>query len=62
MHASPARHRVAFALALLGVAVSVVTLVIHTRLAESSAYTSFCNLGGVVNGVVMPAISMNTRP
>jgi protein-disulfide isomerase/uncharacterized membrane protein len=49
MHASPARHRVALALALIGVALSVVTLVIHSRLAEDTAYTSFCNLGGAVN-------------
>jgi uncharacterized membrane protein/predicted DsbA family dithiol-disulfide isomerase len=49
MHASPARHRAALAIALLGVAVSAVTLVVHERLAASAAYTSFCNFGGVVN-------------
>jgi predicted DsbA family dithiol-disulfide isomerase/uncharacterized membrane protein len=48
MPSSPARHRFALALALVGVAVSVFTLVIHQRV-EAGGYTSFCNLGGVVN-------------
>ena len=49
MRPSPTRHRIALVLALLGATVSVVTLVVHARLASGSGYTSFCNLGGVVN-------------
>jgi protein-disulfide isomerase/uncharacterized membrane protein len=46
---SPTRHRVALGLALTGLAVSTYTLVVHQRLAADTGYTSFCNLGGVVN-------------
>lgn len=49
MHASPARHRAALGIALLGVVLSLVTLVVHERLATTTGYTSFCNFGGVVN-------------
>jgi len=49
MSASPTRHRVALALALAGVALSALTLVVHQRLTAGTGYTSFCNLGGVVN-------------
>jgi protein-disulfide isomerase/uncharacterized membrane protein len=49
MSASLARHRVALAIALAGVAVSGLALVIHRRLAAAAGYTSFCNLGGTVN-------------
>jgi predicted DsbA family dithiol-disulfide isomerase/uncharacterized membrane protein len=48
MRSSPTRHRIALALALAGVAVSLFTFVIHHRVA-AGGYTSFCNLGGVVN-------------
>jgi protein-disulfide isomerase/uncharacterized membrane protein len=48
MRPSPTRHRVALLLALLGLALSVVTVVVHERLA-AGGYTSFCNLGSVVN-------------
>ena len=46
---SPTRHRLALVVALLGVAVSALTLVVHERLAAGTGYTSFCNLGGMVN-------------
>jgi protein-disulfide isomerase len=49
MQRSPVRHRVALLLALAGVALSAVTLVIHQRVVAASGYTSFCNLGPVVN-------------
>jgi protein-disulfide isomerase len=49
MRSSPIRHRVALALALAGMAVSALTLVVHRRLGAGTGYTSFCNLGGVVN-------------
>jgi protein-disulfide isomerase len=49
MRHSPARHRIALLVALLGAALSAVTLVVHERLAAGSGYTSFCNLGDVVN-------------
>jgi protein-disulfide isomerase/uncharacterized membrane protein len=49
MRPSPTRHRIALGVALLGVALSTLTLVVHQRLAEGSGYTSFCNFGGVVN-------------
>src|SRR5215470_6792461 len=49
MRPSPIRHRVAFTFALLGVVLSVVTLEVHRRLVAGSGYTSFCNLGGIVN-------------
>src|SRR4029077_8967737 len=43
------RHRVALAIALLGIAVSAFILVIHRRVASDPDYTSFCNLGGTIN-------------
>jgi protein-disulfide isomerase/uncharacterized membrane protein len=49
MPASPTRHRVAIAIALVGVAVSAYTLHVSESLLADSGYTSFCNLGGVVN-------------
>jgi protein-disulfide isomerase/uncharacterized membrane protein len=49
MHPSPTRHRVALAIALLGMAVSAVAFVVHHRVAAEAGYTSFCNLGGVIN-------------
>src|SRR5262245_44149520 len=49
MRASPTRHRVAFAIALIGVAVSAFIFVIHRRIAGDPGYTSFCNLGGAIN-------------
>jgi predicted DsbA family dithiol-disulfide isomerase/uncharacterized membrane protein len=49
MHPSPTRHRAALAIALIGMAVSAVALVVHHRVAAEAGYTSFCNLGGVVN-------------
>ncbi len=49
MPASPTRHRVAVVLALVGVAVSALTWSISSRLAADAGYTSFCNIGGVVN-------------
>jgi uncharacterized membrane protein len=49
MRAGPTRHRIALVVALAGAALSVVTLVVHERLARDSGYTSFCNLGGIVN-------------
>lgn len=49
MHPSPARHRVALVIALLGMVVSGVAFVVHDRVASEAGYTSFCNLGGVVN-------------
>ena len=49
MRQSPTRHRVALALALAGAALSAFTLVVHQRVETDAAYTSFCNLGGVVN-------------
>jgi protein-disulfide isomerase/uncharacterized membrane protein len=49
MRPSPTRHRIALVVALLGAALSGVTLVVHERLAAGSGYTSFCNFGGVVN-------------
>src|SRR2546428_13665208 len=49
MRPSPTRHRIALSLALAGVALSVLALEVHRRLAEGSGYASFCNLGGVVN-------------
>jgi len=47
MRPSPLRHRVALAITLAGLALSAVTLAVHHRVA--AGYTSFCNLGGVVN-------------
>jgi protein-disulfide isomerase/uncharacterized membrane protein len=49
MDSRPTRHRVALVLALLGLAVSGVILDVDRKLATDTAYTSFCNLGGVVN-------------
>ena len=49
MRPSPTRHRLALLVALLGAALSAVTLVVHERLAAGAGYTSFCNFGGVVN-------------
>src|SRR5690349_15469671 len=48
MHPRPTRHRIALVVALLGAALSAVTLVVHERIA-GGGYTSFCNFGGVVN-------------
>src|SRR5262245_60109786 len=47
MPSSPARHRVALAVALAGAALSALTWIVHERLATDAGYTSFCNLGGV---------------
>src|SRR5438445_76523 len=49
MSASPARHRVALAVALAGVALSALTFFVHRRIAADASYTSFCNLGGAIN-------------
>jgi len=49
MRSSPTRHRIALLVALAGAALSAVTLVVHARLESGTGYTSFCNLGGVVN-------------
>src|SRR5690242_11496360 len=49
MHPRPTRHRIALVVALLGVALSAVTLVVHERIEGTAGYTSFCNFGGVVN-------------
>jgi protein-disulfide isomerase/uncharacterized membrane protein len=49
MFQSPTRHRVAFGLALLGLVVSAEILYVEYQLATDSGYTSFCNLGGVIN-------------
>ena len=46
---SPTRHRVAVVLALIGVAVSVLTFLVSSQLVSVDGYTSFCNLGGAVN-------------
>jgi len=47
MRFSPSRHRLALATALVGVALSTLTVVVHQRI--GAGYTSFCNLGEVVN-------------
>jgi protein-disulfide isomerase/uncharacterized membrane protein len=49
MFQSPTRHRVAFGLALLGLVVSAEILYVEHQLATDAGYTSFCNLGGVIN-------------
>jgi protein-disulfide isomerase len=49
MPSSPTRHRVAVVLALVGVAVSVLTLHVTRQLASVDGYTSFCNLGDAIN-------------
>jgi protein-disulfide isomerase len=46
---SPTRHRVAVVLALIGVAVSALTFHVTSQLVSVDGYTSFCNLGSVVN-------------
>ena len=46
---SPTRHRVAVVLALIGVAVSVLTFHVTSQLVSVDGYTSFCNFGSVVN-------------
>jgi len=43
------RHRFALVVALVGIAVSGVIVWVDRRLATETGYTSFCNLGGVVN-------------
>lgn len=45
----PTRHRVALAIALLGVAVSLATWWVGHGLATDASYTSFCNVGGAVS-------------
>jgi protein-disulfide isomerase len=49
MRSGSTRHRVALLVALLGVALSVITLGVHNRLASDPGYTSFCDLGGIVD-------------
>ncbi len=49
MPPSPTRHRVAVVLALVGVAVSALTLYETQQLESVAGYTTFCNLGGAVN-------------
>jgi uncharacterized membrane protein/predicted DsbA family dithiol-disulfide isomerase len=49
MRSSPARHRVALAIALIGVALSAVSLLVHQWVAAGTGYTSFCNFGEVAN-------------
>lgn len=49
MPPSPTRHRVAVVIALVGVAVSAFTLNVGHNLQTDAGYTSFCNLGGVVD-------------
>jgi protein-disulfide isomerase/uncharacterized membrane protein len=50
MPASPTRHRVALAIALLGVVVSGYTLYVEHQLSTTPGWTSFvCNLGGVAS-------------
>src|SRR5689334_19426927 len=49
MPSGSTRHRIALVVALAGAALSTVTVVVHERLASGSGYTSFCNLGGIVN-------------
>jgi protein-disulfide isomerase/uncharacterized membrane protein len=49
MRPSPTRHRIAVAIALVGIALAAVTLVVSQRLAGEAGYTSFCNLGSTVN-------------
>src|SRR5262245_26758814 len=43
------RHRIALAIALVGAALTALTLLVHERVAAGAGYTSFCNFGGVVN-------------
>src|SRR5437867_70934 len=49
MRSGRTRHRVALAVGLLGVALSAVTLGVHHRLTADPGYTSFCDLGGIVD-------------
>jgi protein-disulfide isomerase/uncharacterized membrane protein len=49
MPPSPTRHRVAVVLALVGVAVSALTLYVTRQLTSVDGYTSFCNLGGAID-------------
>ena len=49
MSSSSTRHRVALAIAFLGVAVSGVILYEELQLANVPGHSAFCNLGGVVN-------------
>lgn len=49
MRSGTTRHRVALVVALFGVALSAITLDVHHRLSAESGYTSFCNLGGIVD-------------
>lgn len=49
MSQRPTRHRVALAIALVGVAVSLATWWVGHGLATDASYTSFCNVGGAVN-------------
>jgi len=49
MAPSPTRHRIALAIALIGVAVGGYTWFVSHQLATDAGYTSFCNLGSVVN-------------
>ena len=49
MRSSATRHRTALVLSLCGAIVSTITLVVHQRLVSGTGYTSFCNLGGIVN-------------
>src|SRR5262245_5068739 len=49
MSSSSTRHRVALAIAFLGVAVSGVILYEELQLANVPGHSSFCNVGGVVN-------------
>jgi len=49
MPPSPTRHRVALVLALLGAGSAAYALHVAAQLESDSAFTSVCNLGGVVN-------------
>ncbi|MFN8543548.1 MAG: thioredoxin domain-containing protein [Candidatus Binatia bacterium] len=46
---SSSRHRVALLIALAGAAVAAYTQHVGTQLESGSGYTSFCNLGGIIN-------------
>jgi protein-disulfide isomerase/uncharacterized membrane protein len=60
MSSSSTRHRVALAIALLGVAVSGVILYEELQLAYVPGHSAFCNLGGVVNCDVVLASRYGT--
>jgi protein-disulfide isomerase/uncharacterized membrane protein len=49
MDLRPTRHRAALVLALIGLAVSAVIVDVDRRIQTEAGYTSFCNLGGVIN-------------